>query len=119
MNKFVFFTAVAVIVATPGLAFGQSNMGRSDHAAGDNSGMMGRQHHRRSLESANGAGGQGDGQQFQQHKTIMMKRVNERMSRMQARQNCVQSASNRQAMAACLPTQRKNYRGGNGEGQNQ
>ncbi len=114
MNKFIFLTAAVAIVAAPGLAFGQSSMGGSDHSSSDDSGMMGRQHHRRALEGSSGAGGRGDGQ-FQQHKFMMMKRMNKRLSRMQARQSCVQSASNRQAMAACMPTRQNSHRGDSGE----
>lgn len=49
----------------------------------------------------------GDSAQFQSRKTEILQRLNHRITELQQRQSCVQAATTRQALQACLPKQEK------------
>jgi hypothetical protein len=102
MKKYAFLVVVALLVA-PGVAFSQSG-------PGNGGGMM-------NQNRPNGRQG-GDSAQFQTHKAEILKRISERMSELQKRQSCVQSATDRQALMACMP-QKKGQQGQGQQGQGQ
>ncbi|ACC85115.1 hypothetical protein [Nostoc punctiforme] len=91
------FLAVVAILASPSLALGQSSPNPPS-------------------DSQN----QGNGQQFQQHKDEILKRISARLSEIQQRKSCVEAANNRQALEACMPRGQGQRRGqGQGQGQGQ
>ncbi len=82
MNKYVLLALVATL-AVPSVAFAQ---GRSTPATR----------------------GQSDsGAQFQTRKNAILQRLNQRMTELQQRQNCVQAAMTREALRACMPQQKE------------
>ncbi|MBD2512164.1 hypothetical protein H6G91_33935 [Nostoc muscorum FACHB-395] len=97
--KNYWFLAVVAILASPGLALGQN----SPNPPSDSQ-------------------DQGNGQQFQQHKDEILKRISARLSEIQQRKSCVEAANNRQALEACMPRgqgQGQGQRRGRGQGQEQ
>jgi hypothetical protein len=92
MKKYLFLAVIAIL-AVPGLALGQSSPG----------------------EQSDGSD-QGNGQQFQQRKDEILKRISARLAEIQQRQSCVEAANNRQALQACMP---RGQRQGQGRGQGQ
>jgi hypothetical protein len=54
-------------------------------------------------QGAPGGGQAGDGQQFQERKAEILKRISDRLAEIQQRQSCVQAANNPEALRACMP----------------
>jgi hypothetical protein len=56
-----------------------------------------------SQSPAPGAGQGGDGQQFQERKAEILKRIGDRLAEIQQRQSCVQAAGTPAALRDCMP----------------
>ncbi|MEH1771226.1 MAG: hypothetical protein V7K76_06430 [Nostoc sp.] len=96
MKKY-WFLAVVAILAFPSLALGQSDTNPPSDSPE-----------------------QGSGQEFQQHKDEILKRISARLSEIEQRQSCVEAANNRQALEACMPRGQGRGQGrGRGRGQEQ
>ncbi|GEM_PF-1535062 len=111
MKKYVLLTAVALILAAPGIALSQNapsgNGGgfRGGPGGPDGPGAQG-------MQEENGH--QGNGERFQEHKAEMLKRLNEHLAEVQKRISCVQAAANHEALRACMPERGEGPQGGRG-----
>ncbi len=68
---------------------------------------------------AQNAGGQGQGQpgeRFEDHKAKILAHIQERMTKLQGIQSCVQAATTREALHACMPERAEGGQGGQGGG---
>ncbi|MGB9152375.1 MAG: hypothetical protein WCD70_04725 [Alphaproteobacteria bacterium] len=83
MKKYVLLTAMVLALAAPSVAWSQTAPG------GGSNGGSGQQ--------------QGGEQQFQEHKSEMLKRLNEHLAEVQQRIGCVQAAADHEALRACMP----------------
>lgn len=96
MKRSILLAAVSLLLF-PGVAFSQTGFGGSS-----NSGSGGATHQNRPQ------GGKGeDSAHFQTRKNEILKRIGDRISELQQRQSCVQSASNREALMSCMPPRRE------------
>jgi len=82
MKKYILLTAMVLMLAAPGSAWCQNN-------PSGNSG------------NAPGAGAQG--QDFQARKAEIIQHISAHLAEMQQRLNCVQAATNHEALRACMP----------------
>ncbi len=98
MKKYVLLTAVVLSIAAPSLAWSQSNPGGFPP------------------QGSQGGGHEGNGQEFQERKANILKRMNEHLAEVQQRIGCVQAANNHEALRACMPERHEGGHGGEHEG---
>lgn len=96
MKKYMMLTALALIICGPTVAFAQGvPQGNSAPPEGPSA----------------GGGRAGSGEEFQEHKTKILARMNEHLAEIQKRIACVQSASNHEVLRACLPEKGEGHKG--------
>lgn len=103
MKKYVLMTAIVTVLALPSMAWSQQGSAPGGSGGGQKPAMQG--------------GQQGDSETFQDRKTRILARLNERSTEVQKRIACVQAAADREALRACMP-ERGDGRGEGGGGQN-
>jgi TolA-binding protein len=97
MKKYILMTAMVLALASPGAAWSQTPP--TSGSAPSNAGGA-------------GSGQMGNGQNFQEHKAEILKRLNQHLSECQQRISCVNAAADHEALHACMPPRGEGPSGG-------